>query len=257
MHVRRLNPYQALAGADGGGSSHAGGLHRAEEVAGSTSPGAAMLRPAGGAVPPLQDVVAREQPLVGGQVEHQRAAPVVDLVEDTSLRAEGSEVTPGSPKVVSQGVGDELPISGGFHRVDGGHVRLGQPTCRVRHNGRGQQKVFFFTFTCTRIFTCTLNFCPFHSIHALEGPHHSLTLTLSCKEGEESEGVGELSAAGGGQREEDDVQQKDNRALARTSHIARDRNSDRCRKSPGHRGSRRRWRRRPLRPCAAPCHDIT
>lgn len=83
-----------------------------------------MLGTAGSAVPLLQDVVARKQPIIGGQVEHQRATPEVDLVVDSSPQTEGSEVTPGSPtlKVVSQGVRDELPITGGLHWVDSGHI---------------------------------------------------------------------------------------------------------------------------------------
>lgn len=93
-----------------------------------------------------------------------------------------------------------------------------------------------------------------HSIRActekLRFRHYHQTLTLFCKEGEEAAKIGALFVARC--QNQNKVQQKENRALLRTSHISRNQASSTAKESwaPGFQGCSRR----PLRSCAALFH---
>lgn len=80
--------------------------------------------------------------------------------------------------------------------------------------------------------------------------YYHQTLTLFCKEGEEAAKIGALFVARC--QNQNKVQQKENRALLRTSHISRNQAPSSAEESwaPGFQGCSRR----PLRSCAALCH---
>lgn len=122
-------PYQSITRADGSSPFHARDFHGAEKVAGRPRGRPPTFRPVGTAVAPLQGVVARKQPMVFCQIEHQSASGVVELVVNLRHRAEVS-LDSAILEVVRQRVGDEFSIGVGSHWMDDGAC-LRLSTCAV------------------------------------------------------------------------------------------------------------------------------